>query len=92
MSFVIAVPDVVQGAAHDLAGIRASLTQAAATAGATTGIAASAGDEVSIADRFNIRQRRPAISNCQRSSTGIPRRVRKPVECRCGGICQRRGC
>lgn len=49
MSFVITVPEVVQGAAQDLAGIRASLTQAAATAGPTTGIAASAGDEVSVA-------------------------------------------
>ncbi len=49
MSYVITVPDVVQGAAQDLAGIRASLTEAAATAGPTTGIAASAGDEVSIA-------------------------------------------
>src|SRR5947209_6739048 len=49
MSYVITVPEVVQGAAQDLAGIRASLTEAAATAGATTGIAAPAGDEVSIA-------------------------------------------
>ncbi|WP_197506993.1 PE family protein [Mycobacterium sp. 852002-50816_SCH5313054-b] len=49
MSYLIAVPDVVQGAAQDLAGIRASLTEAAATAGPTTGIAASAADEVSVA-------------------------------------------
>ncbi|WP_160040571.1 PE family protein [Mycobacterium interjectum] len=49
MSYVITVPDAVQGAAQDLAGIRASLTEAAAAAGPTTGIAASAGDEVSIA-------------------------------------------
>jgi hypothetical protein len=49
MSFVITVPEVVQGAAQDLAGVRASLTQAAATAGPTTGIAASAADEVSVA-------------------------------------------
>ncbi|WP_197518273.1 PE family protein [Mycobacterium sp. E3198] len=49
MSYLITVPDVVQGAAQDLAGIRALLTEAAATAGPTTGIAASAGDEVSIA-------------------------------------------
>ncbi len=49
MSYLITVPDVVQGAARDLAGIRASLTEAAVTAGPTTGIAASAADEVSIA-------------------------------------------
>lgn len=49
MPYVITMPDVVQGAAQDLAGIRASLTEAAATAGPTTGIAASAADEVSVA-------------------------------------------
>jgi hypothetical protein len=49
MSYVITVPDLVQGAAQDLADIRASLTDAAATAGPTTGIAASAADEVSVA-------------------------------------------
>jgi hypothetical protein len=50
MSFVIAAPDVVQGAAQSLAGIRSSLAQATtAAAGPTTGIAAAAQDEVSIA-------------------------------------------
>jgi hypothetical protein len=49
MSYVITMPDLVQSAAQDLAGIRASLTDAAATAGPTTGIVASAADEVSIA-------------------------------------------
>ena len=49
MSYVITVPEAVQGAAQDLAGIRASLTQAAATAGPTTAIATAAGDEVSSA-------------------------------------------
>src|SRR5262245_34536847 len=47
MSYVITVPEAVQGAAQDLAGIRASLTEAAATAGPTTGIASAASDEVS---------------------------------------------
>ena len=50
MSFVIAAPELVQGAAQDLAGIGSSLADAAATAsGPTTGIAAAAQDEVSIA-------------------------------------------
>ncbi|MCV7441262.1 hypothetical protein AWB91_14760 [Mycobacterium paraense] len=49
MSYVTTVPEAVQGAAEDLAGIRASLAQAAATAGPTTGIAAAAQDEVSVA-------------------------------------------
>jgi PE family len=50
MSFVIAAPDLVQGAAHDLAGIRASLAEAAATvAGPTTGLVPAAADEVSAA-------------------------------------------
>ncbi|POX80238.1 PE family protein [Mycobacterium kansasii] len=50
MSFVIAAPELVQGAAHDLAGLRSSLAEAAAiAAGPTTGIAAAAQDEVSIA-------------------------------------------
>src|ERR1700689_4079841 len=50
MSFVIAAPDAVQGAAQDLAGIRSSLAQASsAAAGPTTGIAAAAQDEGSIA-------------------------------------------
>src|SRR5271163_117613 len=50
MSFVIATPDLVQGAAQNLAGIRSSLAEAsAAAAGPTTGIAAAAQDEVSVA-------------------------------------------
>src|ERR1700739_620660 len=50
MSFVIAAPDLVQGAAQDLAGIRASLAEAAATvAGPTTGVVPAAADEVSAA-------------------------------------------
>jgi len=43
MSFVIAAPDLVRGAAQDLAGIRSSLPEATATAaGPTTGVAALA--------------------------------------------------
>jgi hypothetical protein len=50
MSFVIAAPDLVQGAAQDLAGIRASLAEAAATVAApTTGVVPAAADEVSAA-------------------------------------------
>jgi hypothetical protein len=50
MSFVIAMPDLVEGAAGDLAAIRSSLAAAnAAAAGPTTGIAAAAQDEVSVA-------------------------------------------
>ena len=50
MSFMIATPDLVQGAAQDLAGIRSSLAEATSTvAGPTTGIAAAAQDEVSVA-------------------------------------------
>jgi RNA 3'-terminal phosphate cyclase len=50
MSFVIAAPELVQDAAQNLAGIRSSLAQASsAAAGPTTGIAAAAQDEVSIA-------------------------------------------
>lgn len=50
MSFVIATPDLLQGAAQDLAGIRASLTEVvAAVAGPTSGIAAAAQDEISTA-------------------------------------------
>jgi len=50
MSFVIATPELVESAAQDLAGIRSSLAEAAATAaGPTTGIATAAQDEVSVA-------------------------------------------
>jgi PE family len=50
MSFLIATPDLVESAAADLAGIRSSLAEAATTAaGPTTGIAAAAQDEVSLA-------------------------------------------
>jgi hypothetical protein len=50
MSFVIATPDLVQGAAQDLAGISSSLAEATSTAASpTTGIAAAAQDEVSLA-------------------------------------------
>ena len=50
MSFVVAVPDLVQGAAQDLAGIQASLAEAAATVSApTTGVVPAAADEVSAA-------------------------------------------
>ena len=50
MSFVTATPDLVQGAAQSLAGIRSSLAQATTVAaGPTTGIAAAAQDEVSLA-------------------------------------------
>lgn len=50
MSFVIATTALLQGATQDLAGIGASLADAAATAsGPTTAIATAAQDEVSIA-------------------------------------------
>ncbi|ORV82716.1 hypothetical protein AWC11_02250 [Mycobacterium interjectum] len=50
MSFVSVAPDLIQGAAQDLAGIRSSLAEATAAAtGPTTGIAAAAEDEVSVA-------------------------------------------
>src|SRR6202012_5271700 len=50
MSFVIAAPDLVQSAAQDLAGIHASLAEAAATVAApTTGVVPAAADEVSAA-------------------------------------------
>lgn len=50
MSFVIAVPELVQGAAQDLAGIGSSLAEASASAsGSTTAVVAAAQDEVSIA-------------------------------------------
>jgi PE family len=50
MSFVIAAPELVQGAAQDLAGIGSSLADVTASvAGPTTGVAAAAQDEVSVA-------------------------------------------
>ena len=50
MSFVTAMPELVESAATHLAGIRSSLAEAAATAAApTTGILTAAQDEVSIA-------------------------------------------
>ena len=50
MSYVIAAPDLVQSAAQNLAGIRASLSEAAAAvAGPTTGVVPAAADEVSAA-------------------------------------------
>jgi PE family len=50
MSFVVAVPDLVQGAAQDLSGLQESLAEAAATVvGPTTGVAPAAADEVSAA-------------------------------------------
>src|SRR6202007_1911977 len=50
VSFSIAAPDLFQGAAQNLAGIRASLAEAAAAvAGPTTGVVPAAADEVSAA-------------------------------------------
>ncbi|MCV7102684.1 PE family protein [Mycobacterium palustre] len=50
MSFVIAAPDMVQAAAQDLAGVRATLSEAgAAAAGPTTAVVAAAEDQVSAA-------------------------------------------
>ncbi|OBK46627.1 PE family protein [Mycobacterium sp. 1081908.1] len=50
MSFVSVAPELIQGAAQQLAGVGSSLAEAAATAtGPTTGITAAAGDEVSVA-------------------------------------------
>lgn len=50
MSFVTAATELIQGAAQNLAGIGSSLADAAtAAAGPTTGVAAAAEDEVSIA-------------------------------------------
>lgn len=50
MSFVTVTPDLIQEAAQDLAGIRSSLAEAASAAtGPTTGIAAAAQDEISMA-------------------------------------------
>ncbi len=50
MSFVVTTPDLVESAAADLASIRSSLSEAAATAaGPTTGIASAAQDEISMA-------------------------------------------
>ncbi|MGZ4582867.1 MAG: PE family protein [Mycobacterium sp.] len=67
MSFVVAVPDLVQGAAQDLAGIRASLAEAVAgVAGPTTGVVPAAADEVSaaIAAMFgNVGQEFQALSS-----------------------------
>jgi hypothetical protein len=48
MSFVIAVPEMVQAAAENLAGVRATLSEAsAAAAGPTTAVVAAAEDQVS---------------------------------------------
>jgi hypothetical protein len=48
MSFVIAAPEMLQGAAQDLAGIHSSLAEATSGAAApTTGVVAAAEDEVS---------------------------------------------
>lgn len=50
MSFVTAATELVQGAAQNLAGIGSSLAEAAtAVSGPTTGIAAAAEDEISVA-------------------------------------------
>lgn len=50
MSYVIATPDLVEGAAAELAGIRSTPAEAAAiAAGPTTGVASAAQDEVSVA-------------------------------------------
>jgi PE family len=50
MSYVITEPELVQGAAQDLAGIRESLAEATSTvSGPTTAIAAAGQDEISIA-------------------------------------------
>ncbi len=50
MSYVITEPELVQGAAQDLAGIRESLVEATANvSGPTTAIAAAGQDEISIA-------------------------------------------
>lgn len=50
MSFVAATTELVRGAAQDLSGIGTALTEAAASvSGPTTGIAAAAEDEISIA-------------------------------------------
>jgi hypothetical protein len=50
MSYVLTEPELTQGAVQDLAGIRSSLAEVAATvSGPTTGIAAAAQDEVSTA-------------------------------------------
>src|ERR1700739_1036975 len=50
VSFVIAAPDRVQGAAQNLGGIRASRAEAAAMVAApTTGVVPAAADEVSAA-------------------------------------------
>ncbi|OBJ55331.1 PE family protein [Mycobacterium sp. 1423905.2] len=50
MSYVIAMPELMQDAADNLAGIRSALAAVAADiAGPTTGIAAAAQDEVSVA-------------------------------------------
>ena len=50
MSFVIAAPEAVTAAAGNLAGIGSTLGEATAAAAApTTGVAAAAADEVSIA-------------------------------------------
>ncbi|WP_415823707.1 PE family protein, partial [Mycobacterium basiliense] len=50
MSFVVAVPEMVAAAVSDVAGVGAMIDAAnAAAAGATVGIAAAGGDEVSAA-------------------------------------------
>ncbi|WP_072495620.1 PE domain-containing protein, partial [Mycobacterium tuberculosis] len=50
MSFVVTVPEAVAAAAGDLAAIGSTLREAtAAAAGPTTGLAAAAADDVSIA-------------------------------------------
>ncbi|MEE6180032.1 PE family protein [Mycobacterium sp. 050134] len=67
MSFVVAVPELVQGAAQDLAGIQNALAEAAASVvGPTTGVVPAAADEVSaaIASMFgNFGQEFQALSS-----------------------------
>ena len=63
MSFVTTVPDLIETAAGDLAGIRSTLNAAtAAAAPSTTGVASAAADEVSAAIAAVFDSAWPAIS------------------------------
>jgi hypothetical protein len=70
MSFVVAAPEQVQAAAHDLAGIRALLAGATASAAVpTTAVAAAAQDGVSGRGRGSSRRcRRPGCRRFRRRS------------------------
>ena len=92
MSFVIVAPELVEAAAHDLAGIGSTLGEATSFAAApTTSIAAAGADEVSVAIAALFGNHGEEFQALTAQAAAFHERVRGLDEVGCGCVSEHRG-